>query len=431
MATTKRERRRETRAYKWFHDLLRLILGPLMLWFYRLRAENLQLFRRVRPPYIVIPNHVMTWDPLIFSFFIRDPIYFVASDANFRSSFVSWWLRRVGAIAKSKLMDDFATLRTIMRLLRSGKVVGLFAEGQRTWDGATQKIIPSTAKLVKVARVPVVVPVMKGGYYSLPRWAFRSRRGRIVVEYRLALTAEEAGKLSLEEITERIERTMEHNEADYQQQVRVPYPHPRAAEPMQLVLFWCPRCHALNRMDSEGRLLFCRDCGYTVKFTLYGQFRLLDAGPTPAAGSSEPVPTPPPSIRAWSLAQNAYLERHLAKQHVQGTVEAVFSDPDVLYSTGYRLGSLAQQGSGRLSLHVDGIRFRVDGEAERFFGWGEIRALNVVYQDQLEFYFRRRLCVFQFPGHDTSGYKYLLCGEQLARLWLGQRLESENQSRPG
>jgi len=191
MSLMARHKKRETRTYLWFHDILRALLAPLLVWFYRLQTENLAVFRRIRPPYLVIPNHVMTWDPVIASCFVREPIHFVASDANFRSSFFSFWLRRVGAIAKSKLMDDFGTLRTIMRFLRDGKVVGLYAEGQRTWDGRTQPIIPSTAKLVKAARVPVIVPVMKGAYLSLPRWAFRSRRGSIIIDYRLALTREE------------------------------------------------------------------------------------------------------------------------------------------------------------------------------------------------------------------------------------------------
>ena len=79
------------------------------------------------------------------------------------------------------------------------------------------------------------------------------------------------------------------------------------------------------------------------------------------------------------------------------------------------MARLNEIGTGRLVLHVDGFRFQFDDGREQFFRLDEIRALNVVYQDQLEFYHRRRLCVFQFPKHDTSGYKYLICGEMLQR----------------
>jgi 1-acyl-sn-glycerol-3-phosphate acyltransferase len=397
---------------------LRILLGPLFFWFYRLRAENLELFKRVKAPYLVIPNHVMTWDPLIFSYYVRDPIHFVASDANFRSSFFSWWLRRVGAIAKSKLMDDFATLRTIMDLLRSGKVVGLFAEGQRTWDGATQSIIPSTAKLVKVARVPVVVPVMKGGFHTLPRWAFRSRRGRITVEYRLALTAEEVKRFSLTQIKERIESVMQHDEDAYQAAAHISFTYRKAAEPMQLILFYCPSCETLNHMKSSGRLLFCTHCGYTVRFSAYARFHPVPPGATVIHRT----------IRSWSQAQNAFVESHLRGLYEERFTGEIFADDEVLYSTGYRMTAPHPQGLGRLALHTEGLRFHMHGNAPRFFRWSEIRGLNVVYQDQIEFYLRRRLCVFQFPRHDTSGYKYLLCGEKLAEMWRSEAYSDVDES---
>ncbi len=407
-----RHKKRETRTYLWFHDILRALLAPLLIWFYRLKAENLAELRRIRPPYLVIPNHVMTWDPVIVSCFVRAPIHFVASDANFRSSFFSWWLRRVGAIAKSKLMDDFGTLRTIMRLLRNGKVVGLYAEGQRTWDGRTQPIIRSTAKLVKAAKVPVIVPVMKGGYLSLPRWAFRSRRGRVVIDYRLALTREEVVRMDAEAIKERIESVMRHDEDGYQREAQIPYTHAKAAEPLQLLLFTCPSCSALNTMKSERRRFFCTECGYSVRFSVYGRF--VPDGSASSSGSLVHR-----TIGEWSDAQNRFLLDHLTSIHEQNRSEPIFADDGVQLSTGYRMAKPHRIGVGRLALHLDGLRFSLPGETERFFGWPEIRALNVVYQDQIEFYYRRRLIVLEFPSHDTSGYKYLLCGETLARLSLG------------
>ena len=353
-----RHRKRETRTYQWFHDTLRVLLAPLLVWFYRLKAENLAVFKRIQPPYLVIPNHVMTWDPVIVSAFVRAPIHFVASDANFRSSFFSWWLRRVGAIAKSKLMDDFGTLRTVMRLLRDGKVVGLYAEGQRTWDGRTQPIIPSTAKLVKAAKVPVIVPVMKGGYLSLPRWAFRSRRGRVVIDYRLALTREEVVRMDVEAIKERIESVMRHDEDEYQHEARIPYTRARAAEPLQLLLFTCPSCSTLNTMKSERRRFFCTECGYSVRFSVYGRF--VPDGSSSSAGSASVVHR---TISEWSDAQNRFLLGYLTWIHEQNRSEPIFADDGVLLSTGYRMAKPHRIGTGRLALHLDGLRFSPPGRA--------------------------------------------------------------------
>ncbi len=410
-----RYRRRVTRAYRWLHDIVRPCIRVPMQWYYRIHPKNTEIFHRIRPPYLVIPNHVMTWDPLIVSFYVRDPIHFVASDANFRSSFASWWLRRFGAIAKSKLRDDFGTLRTVMDLLRAGKVVGLFAEGERTWDGTTLPIIPSTAKLIKAAKVPVIVPVLKGAYHSLPRWAFKSRRGKIEINYRLALTRDEIIRMTVEEIRVRIEQVMYHDEDAWQALTPTAFTSRRAAEPMQLLLFYCPHCEALNRLKSEGRHLFCTACGYDVYFSLYARF-LPGRGAAPKTVIHE-------TIGGWARAQDEYLESHL-KQLVSGAERSsipgqdhlgpeVFHDDHTRLSVGYRMVRPTVRAFGRLALHTGGLEFTAaDGEIIRY-PWKMISGLNVVYQAQLEFYHNRKLIVFEFPNRDTSGYKYLLCGRKL------------------
>ena len=415
----RRSRRRDTHAYRWLHGIVRPCIRVPMQWYYRIRPTNTGIFRCIRPPYIVIPNHVMTWDPLLISFYVRDPIHFVASDANFRSSLASWWLRRFGAIAKSKLRDDFGTLRAVMDLLREGKVVGLFAEGERTWDGTTLPIIPSTAKLVKAANVPVVVPVLKGAYYSLPRWAFASRRGKIEIDYRLALTRDEILRMSVDEIRVRIERIMYHDEDSWQSKNPIGFTSRRAAEPMQLFLFYCPNCERLNCLDSKGRRVFCTECGYKVIFSLYGRFL-----PGRSSASNTVIYE---TIRAWARAQDSYLDTHLRERASEaGNASAsetddplgpeVFHDEHVRLSMGYRMVRPAVQAHGRLALHIRGLEFTATDGVTTRYPWNLINGLNVVYQAQLEFYHKRKLIVLDFPGRDTSGYKYLLCGQKLINL---------------
>ena len=129
--------------------------------------------------------------------------------------------------------------------------------------------------------------------------------------------------------------------------------------------------------------------------------------------------------REWSLGQNEYLQRFLLETLNDGRPKELFADSHALMLTGYRLSRLRRQGIGRLSFHMDGIRFALkstEGKSgagntsDRFFPWDDVKALNIVYQDQLEFYFGRTLYVFKFPDHDTSAYKYELCSRMLEKL---------------
>ncbi len=393
------------------------------MWKFRVSAEHQEIVEGLRPPYIVIPNHVMTFDPALVNYYIPVPVHYVASDANFRNPIFSFLLRQLGTIATSKLADDLASLRLMLKTLKERKVIGIFAEGQRSWDGVSLSIIPSTAKLVKLAKVPVLVSLLKGGYMSIPRWSFHHRRGRVVIEQKLAVTADEAKRLSLDEITERIESALAHDDSEYQNDRPMPYVSNRPAESLQLALFYCPNCSCLNTMNSSGRRFFCESCGYSVEFTQFYRFRAMP-GP-----NSHPVHFR--TIREWSLAQNEFVEHHLRESLNGGSPKELFSDDHALMFTGYRLSRLRRQGIGRLSFHTDGLRFAPSadsrtkrragalGGSDRFFPWDEVKALNVVYQDQLEFYFGRTLYVFRFPRHDTSAHKYELCGWKLEEIRNG------------
>jgi len=73
---------------------------------------------------------------------IPDPVYWVTGDGNMRSSVMRVLLGLVGSIPKSKSIPDLETINWIVEVIRKRKgVVGLFAEGQASWDGHTQTVI--------------------------------------------------------------------------------------------------------------------------------------------------------------------------------------------------------------------------------------------------------------------------------------------------
>ena len=59
----------------------------------------------LKPPYFVIANHVNFWDPFIVSLCVPEPIYFIASDAYFRSRILKRLLRLVGEIGRASCRE--------------------------------------------------------------------------------------------------------------------------------------------------------------------------------------------------------------------------------------------------------------------------------------------------------------------------------------
>ncbi|MFW5836345.1 MAG: lysophospholipid acyltransferase family protein, partial [bacterium] len=132
-----RRARRKIRGSKTMNRFLRLTLGPWLARRYRVRTENLELVKRLRPPYLVLANHMCVWDPFFVNNFVPEVIHYVVSDANFRSKLVEFGLGLVGSIPKTKVMSDLETVKNIMKVKEAGGIVGIFPEGQNTWDGHT------------------------------------------------------------------------------------------------------------------------------------------------------------------------------------------------------------------------------------------------------------------------------------------------------
>ena len=58
----------------------------------------------------------------------------------------------------------------VMRRLRKGGSVAIFAEGNRSFNGLTGDILPATGKLARSSGASLVTFRFSGGYLSSPRW---------------------------------------------------------------------------------------------------------------------------------------------------------------------------------------------------------------------------------------------------------------------
>jgi len=79
-------------------------------------------------------------------------------------------------------------VRQALRYLEEGKVVGVFPEGERSWDAQLKKLRPGTVRLMLKAGVPVIPCGIVGTYEVWPRWGsmkwFRMVPGRSPVTIR-------------------------------------------------------------------------------------------------------------------------------------------------------------------------------------------------------------------------------------------------------
>lgn len=227
-------------------------------------------------PYVFLGNHVNNWDPFFLNAPIKSPISFVASERFFKTWPIGHLLNYFDAVPKMKFKSDLKTIRTLLKKKKKGLHIGIYPEGKRSWDGSTDDILYSTAKLLKMLKMPVVAVIVTGGELTSPRWSDRDRHGKIRLEYKHILSVDQVIKNSVDDIHQIISKGLSHDEASVQKVNMNRYRGKKMAEHLERLIFTCSDCHSVDRMESKNDQFWCNACGYRVKYNHFGQFELIE-----------------------------------------------------------------------------------------------------------------------------------------------------------
>jgi len=374
-----------------FYKLLRFIVKNFIVKYYRVEFINSELLDEMEAPYIVLPNHCSFYDP----FFINTPIYekihYIVSDAQFRNPVQKRLLALTGAIPIVKNTNDLNSLKKMTQASKEGKIIGIFPEGKRNWVGATLPVIESTAKLVRMLNIPIVVPLMEGGYLMNPRWGKSFRRGRVYITYHLLFNGEKPGRKKVSEIVDALNKTLRHNEFMSPKLQGQRFKSGRRAEKIEQVIYLCPECHSISSFHSKGNNFSCRKCGYSVHYQETGWFKAL-------SGKEHFE-----NLYQWNTWQVAE-----AKKLIEGSEEAalLFSDENLtLAQPDDTTGKLIRKGTGILSFYKNRMEFLQENREKLVFELEDIKGINIQQHERLEFYHNRELYCFYNKDKTFSAFK--------------------------
>lgn len=322
------------RLHKCFWKFLRLIFGPYLRLRFNYRCE----ICRVDGPCLVMANHDTNWDPILLGYAFPRQMYFVASEHIFRWGLASRLIDLLLApISRMKGTTAGDTAMTILRRLKKGCNVAMFANGSRSFNGISEDILPSTGKLARASGATLITYRLDGGYFTEPRWNFSGlRRGRIQGRVMNIYPPDVLKKMSLDQVNEAINRDLYVDAYEVQRREMIPFRGKRLAERLESVLCVCPVCGALGRMRSDGDRFRCGDCGYEVRYDEYGFFRgeglVYD------------------SVTDWDLAQTRELCRMADEAGEDGLI---LSDEDMELCEVLRDHKVRDIGSGGIALYPD------------------------------------------------------------------------------
>ena len=261
-----------------------------IIWIYKILLPLVAVFVRIRfgytyekvkdlpeGPYMVLSNHTTDYDPLLVGVSFKPHMYFVASEHIMRWGFASRLLQwAFDPIVRYKGTVAASTVMTILRRIRKGANVCIFAEGARSWDGCTGPILPSTGNLVKSARCALITYKIEGGYFASPRWSGASvRRGYLHGAPVQIYTREQLEAMSVDEINAIIRRDLQ--EDAYARQIENPkrYRSKNPADRLNNLLFICPFCGAVETLSTAGDTVRCTACDNAFRYDEFGMLHGL------------------------------------------------------------------------------------------------------------------------------------------------------------
>lgn len=149
------------------YRLLRLGCTPLLKWYFDLRVTGVEHLP-TSGPFILAANHHNYVDGVVLGVALPRPIAFLVMPRVFHASPLHPpFHRRVGSIPVNLQRPDPGAIKRVLRMLDSGRVVGIFPEGPFSREGRLVPGQPGVAMIALRSGMPVVPAAIEGTYEAL------------------------------------------------------------------------------------------------------------------------------------------------------------------------------------------------------------------------------------------------------------------------
>ena len=107
-------------------------------------------------PLIVVANHVSNFDPPVLGASINRKIHYMAKAELFENFFVEKIMRTYGAFPVNRGRPDTKAIKEALRLIKEGKVLGIFPEGTRNQTGELGRAKLGSVLLATRSQAPLL-----------------------------------------------------------------------------------------------------------------------------------------------------------------------------------------------------------------------------------------------------------------------------------
>jgi 1-acyl-sn-glycerol-3-phosphate acyltransferase len=146
-----------------FYAFAKRIVSPILKKMYRVEVKGLEHFPE-QGGVLLCSNHIDNMDPPILGVTCPRPISFMAKAELFNVPILSGIIKKLNAFPVKRGGNDREALRTGLKVLKEGKVLGLFPEGTRSKTGKLGKGLAGAGYFALRTNAQVIPCAIIGSY---------------------------------------------------------------------------------------------------------------------------------------------------------------------------------------------------------------------------------------------------------------------------
>ena len=361
--------------HKTVRNLVACTLGPYSAWKYGVKAEKFK--EQNGRQYLVLFNHQTAFDQFFVGASFDGPIYYLASEDIFSKGWVSSLIRYlVAPIPIKKQTSDIRAIKNCLKVAKEGGTIALAPEGNRTYSGKTEFMLPTIAFLAKKLNLPIALYRIEGGYGVHPRWSDVVRKGSMRGYVSRVIEPEEYKKMSTDELFEVIREGLYVNEANADHE----FLHSKRAEYLERAVYVCPDC-GLTTFESHDNEIECMTCHKKVFYNTTTELSGIDCD-FPFRFVNDWYEYQQDFVRNLDLSQ--YIDTPMYREFANVSEVIVYKDKILL------------EKNAEIALYGDRIVINEGKENEMVFPFAETPAVTVLGKNKVNIYSDQK--IYQLKG---------------------------------
>jgi long-chain acyl-CoA synthetase len=168
------------------HIVLRLIYLAARV-FFRMEVKGREVLTNLKPPYLICPNHQSYIDPfLVCSAYPRSVLentFHVGASMYFKNAAMTQLGRLINVVPIDPDVQLLRAMRAGAAGLRVGRILNIYPEGQRSFDGKLHEFKKGAAILATELNLPIVPVALDGPYRIWPRKSWRIRPAKVKIRF--------------------------------------------------------------------------------------------------------------------------------------------------------------------------------------------------------------------------------------------------------